>query len=89
MGGERLLMKNHLWKGSKEQRHGSSYTQKCSALNGHATRRKGCDIHMSVQPASALRTRTPPTTSKLMFVHKIFTFKMSQLENLQTQEVLL
>lgn len=22
MGGERLLVKNHLWKGSKDQRHG-------------------------------------------------------------------
>lgn len=38
MGGERLLVKNHLWKGSKDQRHGrqnhreqSKATQKYSA----------------------------------------------------------
>lgn len=93
MGGERLLMKNHLWKGSKEQRHGRQlHTEVQRAKWSRNTNERVRHPHVrSTRFSSEDSNSTHYSSSKLMFVHKMFTLflKMSQLENLQTQEVLL
>lgn len=51
MGGERLLMKNHLWKGSKDQRHArQNHREQCQKLHTEVQRVKwSCNMNETLR----------------------------------------